>query len=109
MEIIESTSNQATVLTLTGRLDGLASPALEKKVDALIASGTKTVVFDCAQLLYISSAGLRVFLTAAKKLKASGGRAIYAALSPAVHEVFELSGFLTVLDVKPDVASATSG
>ncbi len=108
MEITESRQNSVTVLTLTGRLDGLASPALDKQIDALLATGATRVVFDCSQLLYVSSAGLRVFLTTAKKFQSAGGRATYAALSPAVHEVFELSGFLSVLDVKSDVSSAVA-
>lgn len=109
MDITESQLNSHTVLALGGRLDGLASPVLDQKIDALIAAGNKSVVFDCSALNYVSSAGLRSFLTAAKKLKAAGGGAAFAALTPAVHEVFELSGFLTVLNVKPDVASATNG
>lgn len=106
MDITETKINSATVLALSGRLDGLASPALEQKVEALLASGVRTVVLDCAKLDYVSSAGLRVFLTSAKKLKAAGGKAAFAALSPGVREVFELSGFLAVLEVHPTTAAA---
>lgn len=108
MDITESQINATTVLALSGRLDGLASPAVEQKIDALLAAGVRSVVFDCSALSYISSAGLRAFLTSAKKLKSAGGRAAFAALAPAVHEVFELSGFLTALDVHPTVAAATT-
>ena len=108
MDITESKINSASVLALSGRLDGLTSPILEKRVDALIAGGTRRLVFDCGQLLYASSAGLRVFLASAKKLKAAGGQAAFAALTPAVHEVFELSGFLGVFVVQPTVAAAAT-
>lgn len=108
MEIAETKLNSATVLALAGRLDGLTSGTLEKKVDALIAGGTRKLVFDCGQLLYVSSAGLRVFLGSAKKLKAAGGAAAFAALTPAVHEVFELSGFTSVLSIHADAASAAA-
>jgi anti-sigma B factor antagonist len=108
MDIIESQLNASTVLALSGRLDGLASPALEQKVDALIAGGARSIVFDCSGLGYVSSAGLRSFLTSAKKLKAAGGKASFAALTPAVHEVFELSGFLTVLTVHATTAAAAA-
>ena len=108
MDIIETQSNSATVLALGGRLDGLASPGLEQKVDALVASGTRTIVFDCSRLDYVSSAGLRAFLTSAKKLKAAGGKAAFAALAPTVREVFELSGFLNVLEVHSTVAAASA-
>jgi len=108
MDITESKINSATVLALSGRLDGLTSPILEKKVGALLAAGTRQLVFDCGQLLYASSAGLRVFLASAKKLKAAGGQAAFAALTPAVHEVFELSGFTGVFKVEPTVAAAAA-
>lgn len=108
MDITESKINSATVLALSGRLDGLTSPILEKKVDALLAAGTRQLVFDCGQLLYASSAGLRVFLAAAKKLKSAGGQAAFAALTPAVHEVFELSGFTGVLKVEATAAAAAA-
>ena len=97
---------QPAVLALAGRLDGLASPALEQRVDAALASGAKTLVLDLSALAYVSSAGLRVFLGAAKKFKTAGGRATFVALPAPVREVFELSGFLGVLDVRADLASA---
>lgn len=106
MEISETKHATATVLALSGRLDGLASPALEQRVDAVLASGAKVLVLDLANLAYVSSAGLRVFLTAAKKFKTAGGRATFAALPAPIREVFELSGFLTVLDIRSDVVSA---
>ena len=92
MDINETNLNSATVLALAGRLDGLASPALEGRVTALVAAGSSRLVFDCARLDYVSSAGLRVFLTAAKKTKAAGGKASFAALTPAVRELFEFVG-----------------
>jgi anti-anti-sigma factor len=108
METTETTLPTATVLALAGRLDGLASPALEAKITALLAAGVRRLVFDCSQLSYASSAGLRVFLSAAKKFKAAGGRAAFAALTPGVQEVFELSGFVGVLEVHPTTAAATA-
>lgn len=106
MNIAESKIDAVTVLALSGRLDGLTSPSLEHKVDALIASGTRKVVFDCTALLYTSSAGLRVFLSSVKKLRTAGGQAAFGALTSAVNEVFEISGFLDVFDVQSSVATA---
>jgi anti-anti-sigma factor len=108
MDITETKLNSATVLTLAGRLDGLTSGSLEHKIDALLGAGTRKLIFDCAPLTYVSSAGLRVFLASAKKLKAAGGAAAFAALSPAVHEVFELSGFTGVLAIHPSPAAAAA-
>lgn len=108
MDTTESQLSSATVLALAGRLDGLASPGLEKKVDSLLAAGVRRLVFDCSQLLYASSAGLRVFLASAKKFQSAGGAAAFAALTPAVREVFELCGFLDVLTVRDSAEQAVA-
>jgi anti-anti-sigma factor len=109
MEITASTQNHIAILALSGRLDGLSSPALEQRVDALLQTGARRIVFDCSALSYASSAGLRVFLGSAKKLRTAGGGAAFAALQPSVQEMFALSGFLDVLEIHPTSASATAG
>lgn len=91
----------SATLSLSGRLDGLSSPELEQQVSALIASGVRTLTLDLSGLDYVSSAGLRVFIIAAKKLKASNGIAQFTSLTPAVREVFQVSGLLTALGVAP--------
>ncbi len=108
MEIQQTTQNDVTVLGLTGRLDGLSSPLLEKRVTELLAGGVRKLVLDCGALLYVSSAGLRTFLTAAKKFQVAGGRVAFANLSPAVAEVFELSGFIGILEVQPTAGEAVT-
>jgi anti-anti-sigma factor len=108
MEIIESVVNGTPVLTLRGRLDGIAAPALEEKVAALPATTTPRLVFDCSGLEYASSAGLRVFLATAKKLKTAGGHCRFAALTPSLREIFDISGFLDVLEVHEDLETATA-
>ncbi|PTX91753.1 STAS domain-containing protein [Opitutus sp. ER46] len=109
MDMTETRHDTTTVLALNGRLDGIASPGAERRIDGLIAGGVRRLVFDCSQLSYVSSAGLRVFLTAAKKLKATGGQAVFAALTPPVAEVFELAGFTGILEVHASVAEAAGG
>ena len=101
--IAASKRESSAVLALTGRLDGLSSPELEHQVSALIKAHIRTLIFDLSALDYVSSAGLRVFILAAKTLKAAGGGARFAALKPSVKDVFDLSGLLTALDVRPSV------
>jgi len=108
MEITATTQNNVAILALSGRLDGLSSPALEQHVDTLLEGGARRLVFDCSALSYASSAGLRVFLGSAKKFRSTGGTAVFAALTPAVHEVFELSGFIGVLEVHASPAAAVA-
>lgn len=101
IHIATSRLASSATLSLTGRLDGLSSPDLEQQVTALIASGVGTLTFDLSRLDYVSSAGLRVFIIAAKKLKSSGGAARFISLTPAVRDVFHISGLLTAFGVAP--------
>jgi anti-anti-sigma factor len=101
INIATSRLASSATLSLSGRLDGLSSPDLEQQVTVLIASGVRTLIFDLSGLEYVSSAGLRVFIIAAKKLKASGGAAQFTSLTPAVRDVFHISGLLTAFGVAP--------
>ena len=60
----------------------------------------RQLVLDFAALDYISSAGLRLVLVLAKRLKQERGRLVLCAMQPHVHEVFDISGFLAILDVQ---------
>lgn len=108
MQINRTEINGFTVLALTGRLDGVTAHEAEQTIAAIIADGNERLVFDCSQLDYASSAGLRVFLAAAKKLKTLGRRCAFAALTPALREIFNVSGFLDVLEIHDTVAAATA-
>lgn len=108
MEISESTVNGVPVLKLSGRLDGLAAPELEKKISEITSRGGERLVFDCSTVEYASSAGLRVFLLAARQLKTTGGHCGFAALTPPLREVFSVSGFMDIFEVHDTVAQATA-
>lgn len=108
MEISESKVNGVLVLALSGRLDGVAAPMVEQKVFSALTGGPEHVVFDCSGVEYASSAGLRVFLAAAKRLKTSGGRCGFAALTPGLRDIFSISGFLDVLEVHETLEAATA-
>lgn len=91
----------SATLALSGRLDGLSSPELEQQVAALLSTDINTLIFDLSALDYVSSAGLRVFILAAKKMKALGGDAQFVSLTPTVRNVFHVTGLLTALNVAP--------
>jgi len=93
---------------MAGSLDSATSPEAQKSLDAVLVSAKK-VVLDFSALDYISSAGLRVLLGAAKKLKASGGTLRIFGLNQSVREVFEISGFSGILAVFPSEGEALSG
>jgi anti-anti-sigma factor len=101
MECLEERIEDIVILGVQGRLDSTTSPAVEERLLTLIEQGERRLVVDCAQLVYISSAGLRVFLIAAKRMKQAQGRLVLAALRPEVREVFDLTGFSTILQIHP--------
>ncbi len=96
VQISETKMANRLVIGLTGRLDSATSPLLDVRLGALIEGGETQIVFDCTQLHYLSSAGLRVLLVGAKKLSGRGGRIVLAAAKSHVLEVVHLGGFESI-------------
>ena len=99
MDIIVLQGDGMVTLEIVGRLDTLTSPELEKAIKPLIEPGA-VVVFDCDKMEYISSSGLRVILSTHKQLASSGGRLIVRNLNPEVRTVFDMTGFLRLLNIE---------
>lgn len=87
-----------TTLALTGRLDTVTAPELEKALTELLPRAD-SLVLDMGSLEYISSAGLRVILKAYKALAAKGGLQL-TGVQEAVREVFDITGFSDFLDME---------
>ncbi len=98
MQISTRTSNDIHIVAITGSLDSTTSPEAQKSLDAVLA-GARKVALDFSQLDYISSAGLRILLGAAKQLRAKGGTLGMFGLNQSVREVFDISGFSSILPV----------
>lgn len=105
MEISTRTSNDIHIVAVSGSLDSTTSPAAQKALGDVLA-GAKKVLLDFSALDYISSAGLRVLLGVAKQLRASGGTLRMFGLNQSVREVFEISGFSSILAVYPSESDA---
>ena len=99
MEINILEDNGAKIVNISGRLDTVTSPELEKSVNPLVEVG-KTIVFDCANMEYISSAGLRVVLSTHKRCAASCGSFIIRNLTAEVKSVFDMTGFSRLLNIE---------
>jgi anti-sigma B factor antagonist len=93
----------AVTLRLIGSLDTATAPELERQLAPVMAGPLKDLVFDLAQLKFISSAGLRVFSNARKQLKARGGQASFIHLQPQIQEVFEIMKSLPGIAIFKDV------
>ena len=86
------------VLEITGRLDTITAPALDKTINENLGE-IKSLILDCKNLEYISSAGLRVLLSAQKKLQQNGTMKLKN-VREEVMEVFEITGFVDILTVE---------
>ena len=80
----------AVSVKLTGSLDTSTAPELERELAPVLAESVKDIVFDLAQLKFISSAGLRVFSSTRKTLRERGGQASFMNMQPQIQEVFEI-------------------
>jgi anti-anti-sigma factor len=106
MEIRVLESAGAPVVTVSGKLDALSAGDYEEAMNRLFADGKARFVVDFADLTYISSAGLRAILAAAKELNARGGRAAFANVRGNVLNVIEMTGFATILSLHDSVDAA---
>jgi anti-anti-sigma factor len=105
MEISECETADIVTLSLSGRLDGTTAKTFEDAILGRIESGSRRLIIELSQLKYISSAGLRVFALAGKRLNTVNGKLVLCGLNKTiphhtlnripdpVREVFETSGF----------------
>lgn len=107
MDIKVAKEQHHLVISLEGRIDSSVAKEFEDTVLKVIEDSAN-VIFNFSKLDYISSAGLRVILMAAKRLKNTSGTLQLCAMKPHIHDVFEVSGFLTMLDIKPTLQEALS-
>ena len=98
MDIIKTVNGEDFIVNLKGRLDTTTAPQFEKFILENIAK-MSTLTIDCMGLEYISSAGLRVLLSAQKKMSQIGSMKIKN-VCELVMEVFEMTGFVDILNIE---------
>ena len=98
MNICIEKENGVTVLKIDGRLDTTTAPELEKTINNE-GEALKNLVLDFKGVTYISSAGLRVLLTAQKKMNVQGSMELVN-VSDEVMDIFEMTGFAEILDIR---------
>jgi anti-anti-sigma factor len=109
MKISVTEQESVTVLQFEGNLDTNTAPDAEESFKRAIADGAERLLADFTALDYVSSAGLRVLLATAKQLGAKGGSLRICSLNETVKEVFDMSGFSTILQVFDDQEEALKG
>ncbi len=91
-------NGQETIVKVIGRLDTITAPALDKTINEDIGDA-ENLVLDLKGMEYISSAGLRVILTAQKKMQKMGSMKVKNVCEE-VMEVFEMTGFADILEIE---------
>ena len=109
MEVTVKEVNEVSVLSFEGNLDTNTAPQAQEQIDQLIDGGSSKILINFHELNYISSAGLRVLLATAKKLKSTSGDLKICGLNQTVQEVFDISGFSSILSVVATEEDALAG
>jgi anti-anti-sigma factor len=106
IKILQNIGSSPKTITvkLGGSLDTSTYSELERQLSPILAGPVKDLVFDLAQLKFISSAGLRVLIMTRKKLRERGGQAVFINLQPQINEVFEIIKALPDTPIFKDVA-----
>ena len=97
LNITKKPEDKTLTLALEGRLDTNTAPQLEGEIKG--AEGVSTLILDFEELDYISSAGLRVLLSAQKKMKTQGAMKIVH-VGEAIMDIFEVTGFVDILTIE---------
>ncbi|MBW2470460.1 MAG: anti-sigma factor antagonist [Deltaproteobacteria bacterium] len=98
--------DSVTIFDLDGTLDTNTSPQAEDMINESLKKGTKKMIIDLDSTKYISSAGLRVFLSTAKKIMANSGTMMLASPNKIVKDILHVSGFNTIIEVRATVEEA---
>lgn len=109
MEIAKKEVGAVAMVAVTGNLDTHTAPVAQACLDRVVEEGGTKILLDFTNLGYISSAGLRVLLTIAKRLEISSGVLRVCSLNSTVQEIFEISGFSTIFEVFDSESEALEG
>ena len=100
MEIRIERQNTVVTAFLKGRLDTLAAKEVSKQMESLTEDASGTIIMDCTEMSYISSSGLRIFLTLRKAAAEKGGKVVVRGISNDIRSVFMMTGFLNLFEIQ---------
>ncbi len=100
MEVNVSRNNDEVTVRLAGRLDTPAAQEIAPRMEELEADAAHTLILDCSELSYISSSGLRIFLSLRKAASDKGGRVIVRSINDDIRSVFMMTGFLNLFEIQ---------
>lgn len=92
--------NDGMLATISGRLDTPAAVKAQQEITPLLENANKVITLDCKDLEYISSSGLRLFLTIRKEASAKGGKVIIENINDEIKKVFMMTGFFNLFEIR---------
>ena len=92
--------NDSVFATVSGRLDTPAAVKAQQEIVPIMENVDKVITLDCSDLEYISSSGLRLFLTIRKEASAKGGKVIIKNINDEIKKVFTMTGFFSLFEIR---------
>jgi anti-anti-sigma factor len=99
MDITINKIEQKTCVVLDGRVDSTNADQFQKDIAPLMEGDNLDIDFDCTNMTYTSSQGLRVFLLLQKSLMSRNGKMVLRNMNPRVKEVFDITGFSNIITI----------
>ena len=100
MEVKINKKGGETTVQFIGRLDTPSSQQVSEALAPVLEDASGTIILDCSQLEYISSSGLRLFLSLRKAAASQGGKIIVRNISDDIRQVFMMTGFLNLFEIE---------
>lgn len=100
MEVKVTRENNTITVHFSGRMDTPGAQEITPQMNALAKEANKTIILDCENLSYISSSGLRIFLTLRKAAAEKGGKIIVRNICDSIRSVFMMTGFLNLFEIQ---------
>ena len=88
------------IATFIGRLDTAAAVQTAEDVKPLLEASDREIILECSQLEYISSSGLRIFLSIRKEAAAHGSKVIVRNINADIRQVFMMTGFISLFEIQ---------
>lgn len=98
-------SKQKKIVRLQGKIDALSTPSLENRLVPLLEKERK-ILIDFSKVEYLSSAGMRLLLSATKKMKTKGGAIVFFGINDQISEIIKMAGFEKTLSIFPNETAA---
>ena len=92
--------NEGMKAIFEGRLDTPTAVKAQQEITPLLENADRTIILDCTNLQYISSSGLRLFLTIRKETSAKGGKVIIENINEEIRKVFMMTGFFNLFEIR---------